>query len=76
MSMIHPRLTWGQLKTELERRGIRDDDVIDWIDIAGGGDLASANVWRGCEPIKANPTINPFKIEQEVTRVNSYDTEQ
>lgn len=59
-----PRQTWKQLKEELERRGIQDSDVVDWIDIAGGGNLASGAVWRGCDPVHENPTINPFKTDR------------
>jgi len=75
---IYTKVTWADLKRELETDGIRDDDVIDWIHIAGSRRYSSARIWRGCDPLRTNPTINPFKRsdEQLLSRENSYDVER
>lgn len=54
-------MTWQGLKQILAQRGLRADDVIDWMGIAAGGHLCFARVRpAGVAPTKGNPTFDPF----------------
>jgi hypothetical protein len=46
------RLTWGEFKKQVEAQGIRDDDVISYIDTYGSGCwdvLEKVHAWKNPE---------------------------